>query len=68
MKKLVERWKAETPYFFKKVINFGLILGGVGAAIISVPIALPAGIVTVGGYLVTAGLVASSVGKLAVQK
>lgn len=62
-----ERMTMPVPRFFKKVRNVGLLLGAIGGAILGAPIALPAGIVTVAGYLVTAGLVSSAVSSVAVR-
>lgn len=60
---LKARWKSESPDFFKKVIHFGIALGAIGAGILASPVALPAGIVTVGGYLVTLGGTAATIAK-----
>jgi ABC-type xylose transport system permease subunit len=62
-----ERMTMPVPKFFKKVRNVGLLLGAIGGAILGAPIALPAGIVTIAGYLVTAGLVSSAVSSVAVR-
>lgn len=62
-----ERVTMPVPKFFKKVRNVGLLLGAIGGAILGAPIALPAGIVTIAGYLVTAGLVSSAVSSVAVR-
>lgn len=55
MKELLKRMKAPTPRFFKKLRNIGLTAAAVGGAILSAPVALPAGLVTVAGYLVATG-------------
>ncbi len=60
-KNLVERLQAPTPSFFKKIRNMGLVLGAVGAAVLSAPISLPAIVLSVAGYMATAGLVATAV-------
>ena len=62
-----DRLASPTPAFFKKVRNIGLILGAVGGALLAAPVALPAMVLTVAGYLVTAGLVASAVSATAVD-
>lgn len=66
MKKLVKRWNAETPDFWKKVGNVGIGIGAVGAILVSGTIALPATIVTIGGYMVAVGSVAKVLSKLTV--
>jgi ABC-type xylose transport system permease subunit len=63
-----ERFKAPTPSFFKKIRTIGLTIGAVGAALLAAPITLPAALVTLAGYLATAGLVASAVSQTVVEK
>lgn len=67
MNKLIERVQAPTPKFFKKLRNIGLILTAVAATIATAPIALPAIIVQIAGYLAVAGGVASAVSQTAVE-
>jgi hypothetical protein len=64
---VIKRWKSETPSFWKKVQRIGLIAGGLGAVIIASPIALPAAIVSIGGYLTLAGSVAATLSQLTVE-
>ena len=66
--KLKDRWKSESPRLFKNIIKIGLSVGAVGVGILASPVALPVGIVTLGGYLATTGVIASAVAKLTVQK
>ncbi|MBI2722491.1 MAG: hypothetical protein HYX39_09975 [Bacteroidetes bacterium] len=66
VKTLVERCKADTPPFFKKLRFVGLTLAAAGGVLVAAPIALPAAIVTVGGYLIVAGSVATAVSQVAV--
>lgn len=56
-----QRVQSPTPNFFKKIRNIGLILAAVGGAIITAPIALPAVVVNIAGYLAVAGGIASAV-------
>lgn len=56
-----ERVQSPTPNFFKKIRNIGLVLAAVGGAIITAPIALPATVVQIAGYLAVAGGIASAV-------
>ncbi|HEY1038233.1 MAG TPA: hypothetical protein VGF30_02460 [Bacteroidia bacterium] len=67
LKTLVERSKAETPPFFKKLRLVGLALAAVGGVLVAAPVALPAAIVTAGGYLIVAGSVATAVSQVAVK-
>ncbi len=62
-----QRWNAPTPRFFRILRNVGLGLAAAGGVLIASPIALPAAIVTLGGYLVVAGSVASAVAQTAVE-
>jgi hypothetical protein len=64
---LKNRITSPTPKFFKKVRKIGLILGGIGGAILAAPVALPLALTTVAGYLATAGIVASAVSTTAVE-
>ncbi len=67
MKKLLLRMQKPTPTFFKKLRNTGLMLAGIGAAILSAPVAIPAILAKVAGYLVLAGAVAGTVSQAAVK-
>ncbi|HWV74080.1 MAG TPA: hypothetical protein VN040_20320 [Pseudosphingobacterium sp.] len=62
---ITERIKSPTPKFFKKIRTIGLALGAIGGALLTAPITLPATIVTIAGYLATAGIVASAVSTVA---
>jgi hypothetical protein len=64
MKTLLQRWAAPTPKFFKTLRNIGLVIGAVGTAILTAPITLPATLITISGYLVTAGGVVTAVSQL----
>lgn len=65
--KLKERFTSETPDFFKKVRTIGLTLAAVGGAIMASPVALPVALVSVAGYLVTAGAVVTAVSSAVVN-
>lgn len=64
---LVERVLAPTPSFFKKVRTLGVVLGIIGAALLASPVALPAAVATIGGYLVLGGSIITSVAQTAVE-
>ena len=66
MKTVVKRMKKPTPKFFKSLRNIGLTLAAVSATVISAPVALPALVVKVAGYLAVAGTVMSGVSQTAV--
>ena len=59
--KFIDRLKAPTPKFFKILRNVGLGLAAAGGVIIASPIAIPTLIVTIGGYLIVAGSVATAI-------
>ena len=63
MKKILNRASAPTPKFFKVLRNVGLALAAVGGTILAAP-ALPAIVITIGGYVVVAGAVLTSASQL----
>lgn len=68
--KIKDRLKSESPKLFKRITNAGLIVGAIGGAILSVAsggVLLPAYLVTISGYMVTAGVVAGAVSQLTVK-
>lgn len=58
---LIQRIQAPTPRAYKQVRNTGMGLAAVGAAILGAPVALPALVVKMAGYLAVAGSVASAI-------
>ncbi len=64
---IVERVKAPTPKFFKTLRTIGLTLAAVGGAILTAPIAVPAALVTIAGYVALAGGVITAVSQTAVD-
>jgi len=65
---LAQRVMAPTPKFFKTLRTIGIVIGLVGASILASPVALPAVIVTVEGYLALAGSIVTGVSQTAVEK
>jgi hypothetical protein len=63
---IVERLLSPTPTFFQKLRNIGLVLAAVSAASVATPVALPAIVTTVAGYLAVAGTVLGVVSQVAV--
>ena len=61
---LFERAVSPTPTFFQKLRNIGLVLAAISAAIVSAPVAIPAIITTIAGYLAVAGTVLSGVSQI----
>lgn len=64
---VVERAQAPTPKFFKVLRSIGIIVATIGGAILTAPVALPAAIVSVGGYLAVAGGVISAISQVTVD-
>ena len=65
---IVQRMKAPTPKFFRVLRTIGLALVAASGALLTAPIALPAAVVTVAGYLAVAGTVATAVSQTAIPK
>jgi len=64
---IIERATAPTPSFFKKLRNIGLTLLGLSGAVLTAPVALPAIVVTVAGYVAVAGGILSTVSQVTVE-
>ena len=65
---IIKRIYSPTPKFFKVLRNIGLVLAALGGTILAAPVALPAIVVTVGGYVAVAGGVISAVSQLTTTK
>jgi hypothetical protein len=59
MREIKKRWLADTPMFFKKVIQVGIVVGLIGGALITLPATA-----AVGAVLVTIGATAATISKL----
>ncbi|MDX2190414.1 MAG: hypothetical protein SFY32_11170 [Bacteroidota bacterium] len=64
---IFQRAKAPTPKFFKILRTVGLSLAAIGGSLLAAPVALPAGLVAVAGYLTVAGGVIGAVSQTAVE-
>jgi hypothetical protein len=58
---IIDRFKSPTPGFFKKIRNIGLAVAAIGGTLLTAPVALPAILVKIAGYLTVAGGVASAI-------
>jgi len=67
MTNIKKRWNASTPKFWKNVQKIAIAVGAAAGVIVAAPITLPAAVVTVAGYLVTAGTVAATLSQLTVE-
>jgi hypothetical protein len=65
---IIDRLKSPTPKFYRVLRNIGLGLVAAGSVLVTAPVAIPAMIVTVGGYLIVAGSVATAVAQTVVEK
>ena len=65
---LAQRVVAPTPKFFKLLRTIGVVVGLVGATLLTAPVALPAALVSIGGYLALAGSIVTGVSQTAVSK
>jgi len=68
MKQVMRRMRKPTPPFFKKLRNIGLVVAGIAGAIATAPIALPAAVTSIAGYLTVAGSIASAVSQLTTRE
>jgi hypothetical protein len=64
---LRERIMAKTPKFYRTIRKIGLGLVAAGGVLVSAPVAIPAGLVVLGGYLIVAGTVATAVAQTTVE-
>ena len=63
---IIQRAQAPTPKFFRILRTVGLALAAVGGSILAAPVALPAAVLTIAGYLTVAGSVIGAVSQTAV--
>lgn len=64
MQTIITRLAAPTPPFFKVLRNIGMILVAASGIVLSAPLALPAAVVTVAGYVAVSGSVVAAVSQL----
>lgn len=64
---IVERVQAPTPKWFKVLRTIGITLVSIGGAVLASPVALPAGIVSVAGYLILGGSIVTAVSQTGVK-
>ena len=65
---IIQRMNAPTPKFFRVLRNIGLGLAAASGVLLTSPIALPAAVVTIAGYLAVAGSVATAVSQTAIPR
>jgi Mg/Co/Ni transporter MgtE len=64
---LTQRWNAPTPKFWKRVQQAAITVGAIAGVILAAPITLPAAVITVAGYVATAGTVAATISQLTIE-
>ncbi|MEO5912072.1 MAG: hypothetical protein ABIP95_14370 [Pelobium sp.] len=65
---VMERLQSPTPRFFKKVKKIGLVLSGIGSALLAAPVGIPLLLSQIAGYVLTAGVIATVVASTAVEE
>ena len=65
--KVTDRLLSTTPKFWKKVQKIGLAATAVSVVLLTAPVSLPAAVVTVAGYLATAGGTIAAISQLTVE-
>ncbi len=65
---IVRRAQSKTPKFFRKVRTIGLSVAAIGATLLTAPVALPAIVIKLAGYLAVAGTVMSGVSQVTVKE
>ena len=63
---IIDRITSPTPSFFSKLRNIGLVLAAISTTLATAPLALPAIVVKIAGYLAVAAGIASAVSQTAV--
>ena len=65
---IVERAQAPTPKFFRILRTVGLTMLAISGSVLAAPVALPAALLSVAGYLAVAGGVISAVSQVTLPK
>jgi len=63
----LERISQPTPKFFQALRNIGFTLAALGTALVAAPVALPAVVTHIAGYIAVAGGVMTAVSQTAVK-
>jgi hypothetical protein len=65
---VLDRMQKPTPKFFRVLRTIGLSLVAAGGALVAAPVAVPAIVLTIAGYITVAGTVMTAVSQTAVEK
>ena len=63
-----ERAQTDTPPFFKKLRLIGLVALSIGTSILMAPIAVPAALTTIAGYVLLGGTVLTAVSQVTINE
>lgn len=63
-----ERAQSDTPPFFKKLRLIGLVAVTIGTTIMMAPIAVPAALTTIAGYVLLGGTVLTAVSQVTINE
>jgi len=64
---IINRAQAPTPKFFKVLRTIGIVMLAVSGSVLTAPVALPAAVISVAGYVAVAGGVLSAVSQVTVE-
>lgn len=64
---LLDRVTLPTPTYWRKVSAVGKAIGGLGLVLVTAPVALPAAVVSLAGYLVLVGSLTAGLSALKVE-
>lgn len=64
---LLQRAAAPTPRFFRTLKAAGITLAAISGALLAAPVALPAIVTTIAGYLAVAGTLATAISQVTVE-
>ena len=67
MNTVINRMQQDTPLYFRKLRDGGLILAAISATILTTPVVLPAIVIKIAGYLAVGASVMSAVSQTAVK-
>ena len=64
---LLDRVALPSPTFWRKISAVGKVIGGLGLVLVTAPVALPAAVVSIAGYLVLVGSLTAGLAALTVE-
>jgi len=64
---IINRAQAPTPKFFKVLRTIGIVMLAISGSVLTAPVALPAAVISVAGYVAVAGGVLSAVSQVTVE-